>query len=312
MRLSRNMRGVPLLRGLALLALGVLLLVEPLRSLQNLVYLFSAFLLLDGILAAAQGLLNRDQIGWRWWLVQGAVDAAFAVTIIVWPGITALVLFYLLLVWALVLGVASVIGGAALLRNRDLGWPWLLTIGLISTLFGLMLTTKAQTASADILDLVVVVFGLYAFVLGAVHIVSVFSMRWVAQEIDRALAGESLVVTGVAERREAARQAAAAKAAERKAAKASAKEDEAPAGEPTAALPAAALPTTVATVTAPPEELHDRVVVDEMAAYTFPDTPGVVVPPVPPIVVEQDDSTDTVTTTDVDPDAGPGPAAGRG
>lgn len=294
MRLSRNMRGVPLLRGLALLALGVLLLVEPLRSLQNLIYLFSAFLLFDGILAAAQGLLNRDQIGWRWWLVQGAVDAAFAVVIILWPGSTALVLFYLLLVWALVLGIASVIGGVALLRNRDLGWPWLLTIGLISTLFGLMLTTKAQTASADILDLVVVVFGLYAFVLGAVHIVSVFSMRWVAQEIDRALAGESLVVTGVAERREAARQAAAAKAAERKAAKASAKEDGAP--------------------TVPPEELHDRVVDDEIAAYAFPDTPGVVAPPVPPIVVEQDDSTDTITTTDpdADPDAGPGPAAGRG
>ena len=64
-KVSRNMWRMPLLRGLALLALGVLLLVEPLSSLQNLIYLFSGFLLLDGILAAAQGLLNRDQVGWR-------------------------------------------------------------------------------------------------------------------------------------------------------------------------------------------------------------------------------------------------------
>ncbi|SDB90093.1 Uncharacterized membrane protein HdeD, DUF308 family [Sanguibacter gelidistatuariae] len=291
-RLSRNMWRMPLLRGLALLALGVLLLVQPLSTLANLVYLFSAFLLLDGILAAAQGLLNRDQIGWRWWLVQGAVDAAFAVVIFVWPHATALVLFYLLLVWALVLGVVSIIGGVALLRNRDLGWPWLLTIGLISTLFGLMLTTKAQT-SGSILDLVVVVFGLFAFVVGAVHIVSVFSMRWVAQEIDRALAGESLVVAGVAERREAARQATAAKSAERKAAKVSAKEgtDE---GATAPVKPAQTRPTEAV-------DPRDRVRDDELAAFAFPDTPGLVVPPAPPVVLDEDDPSDPES----------GPAAGR-
>lgn len=297
LKLSRNMWRMPLLRGLLLVVLGVLLLVEPLSSLENLVRLFGAFLLLDAIVAAVQGLLNRDQIGWRWWLVQGAVDAVFAILIVAWPSATALVLFYLLVIWTLVLGVVSIIGGVALIRNRDLGWSWLLTIGLLSTLFGLMLVTRAE-ATGSVLDLVVVVFGLYAFVVGAVHIVSVFSMRWVAQEIDRALEGRSLVATGVAERRAAAQEASAARSAERKAAKVAAKTAGAEKASTSGRAVATATPTRVrpgrdGVVTIDDghprgtdaarseearvheaEEARERVVDDELAALAFPDAAG--------------------------------------
>lgn len=250
LRLSRPMWQMPLLRGLALLALGVLLLVEPLTTLTSLIVLFAVFLLVDAALAAAQGLANTGQVGWRWWLVQSAVDVVFSIAVFLWPGPTPLVLFYLLLVWALVLGIVSIVGGVTLLRNRDLGWSWLLTTGIISTLFGLMLLTKVQSATS-VLDLVVVVFGLYAFVMGAVHVVSVFSMRWVAQEIDRALGGQSLVVAGV-EDRKAAR----------------------------AAAPDA------------PTDARDRVSDDELAGLAFPDTPGMVAAPGPPLAFDEDDDGD--------------------
>ena len=258
LRMSRNMWRVPLLRGLVLLALGVLLLVDPLTTLANLVPLFSVFLLLDGVLAAVQGVVTRQETGWRWWLVQAAVSVVFAATIFLWPQPTALVLFYLLLVWALALGIVSIIGGVALARNRDLGWPWLLTTGIISTLFGLMLVTKAQS-SGIVLELVVVVFGLYAFVIGAVHIVSVFAMRWVAQAIDRALAGESLVVAGVADRRAARTHAA----------------DRAP-----------------AELEGAPAASEGRMLDDELAGVGFPDTPGMIASPAPPTVFEDDDDSD--------------------
>lgn len=276
LRMSRPMWQMPLLRGLVLLALGVLLLVEPLTTLTSLVVLFSVYLLVDAILAAAQGLVNRDQVGWRWWLVQSAADVVFAVAIFVWPGPTPLALFYLLLVWALVLGIVSIVGGVTLLRNRDLGWSWLLTTGIISTLFGLMLLTKVQSA-ANVLDLVVVVFGLYAFVLGAVHVVSVFSMRWVAQEIDRALGGQSLVVAGVEGRR---------------AARAVSPDTE-------AAGPAE---RTGADAQDRVSEDEDRVSDDELAGLAFPDTPGMVGTPGPPPAFDDAD-TDTSGSADTsDPD----------
>lgn len=298
LRKARGLWLMPLVRGLLLVLLGLLLMVQPLGTLDRLIMLFGVFLLLDGVVAAVQGLVNRDQIGWRWWLVQGAVDVVFAVLILVWPSATALVLFYLLVVWTLVLGVAAIAGAVALVRNRDLGWPWLLTIGLLSTLFGFLLVTRSQDASAA-LELVTVVFGIYAFISGAVHIVSVFAIRSVAQEIDRALTGQSLVVDAMAARQVASREAAeerarakAAAAADKKAEKKAAKEldpadrpardrkvihlpDGASAAEerPTGSAPAAA--------GAAQDDVYDRRVEDERAAEIFPDSPGVVEPPHP-------------------------------
>ena len=207
----RRVWWIPLLRGLALIVLGLLLMVEPLEVLRTLVVVFAIFLLVDGVVAVLQGLVNRDQQGWRWWLVQGVIDVIFAVLIIAWPDVTALALFYLLVVWALVLGIAAIIGAAALLRNRDLAWPWLLTVGLLSTLFGLLLITKPQTAEG-VLSVTVTVFGIYAFASGAIYVVSAFSVRSVAQYIDKALGGESPVLDAIVERRAQTARAADARA----------------------------------------------------------------------------------------------------
>lgn len=317
LRKARGLWMMPLVRGLLLILLGLLLMVQPLGTLDRLIVLFAVFLVLDGVVAAVQGLVNRDQIGWRWWLVQGAVDVVFAVIIILWPAATALVLFYLLVVWTLVLGVAAIAGSVALVRNRDLGWPWLLTIGLLSTLFGFLLVTRSQDGAAA-LELVTVVFGIYAFVSGAVHVVSVFAIRSVAQEIDRALTGQSLVVDAMAARQVAAREAAeertqarAAASAEKKAEKKAAKE----AGRSEGDAPRPARDTKVIHL---PEDSHDasadgargtardektahdendRVYDDELAATGFPDSPGVVSTP-PTVVPDEERSGRVPARTD--------------
>jgi uncharacterized membrane protein HdeD (DUF308 family) len=313
LRKARGLWIMPLIRGLLLVLLGLLLMVQPLGTLDRLIMLFGVFLLLDGVVAAVQGLVNRDQIGWRWWLVQGAVDVVFAVLVLVWPSATALVLFYLLVVWTLVLGVAAIAGAVALVRNRDLGWPWLLTIGLLSTLFGFLLVTRSQDASAA-LELVTVVFGIYAFVSGAVHIVSVFAIRSVAQEIDRALTGRSLVVDAMAARQVAAREAAeeraeakAAASAEKKAEKQAAKEhgregDRAARDRKVIHLPdgseeqhGSGAPGAVGTggtggtvrTGESSAEAHDRRLDDERAAAGFPDSPGIVEAPHPVVLDDQ-------------------------
>lgn len=311
LRKARGLWMMPLVRGLLLILLGLLLMVEPFGTLDRLIVLFAVFLALDGVVAAVQGLVNRDQIGWRWWLVQGAVDVVFAVIIVVWPSATALVLFYLLVVWTLVLGVAAIAGSVALVRNRDLGWPWLLTIGLLSTLFGFLLVTRSQDGDAA-LELVTVVFGIYAFVSGAVHVVSVFAIRSVAQEIDRALTGQSLVVDAMAARHEAAREAAeerararAAASAEKKADKKAAKEAGRGDGEtPRAArdrkvihLPDESHDSHAARGKASTDEDKDRVYDDELAAAGFPDSPGVVSTP-PSVVPDEERSGRVPARTD--------------
>ncbi|MFI2753857.1 HdeD family acid-resistance protein [Cellulomonas sp. P22] len=164
---------LPVLRGVLLVVLGFLMLVEPLATVSTLVWVFGVFAVVDGLIALGQGFLHRGTPGAPLWMVQGLVGVAFGVVIVLWPGPTALVLFYLLAIWVLVLGVFSVIGAASMYRSRDQGWTWALASGLVAVLFGLFLVLRPQ----DTVEVLVVVFGLFAFVLGAVLTVSGFALR---------------------------------------------------------------------------------------------------------------------------------------
>ena len=194
----KNVWWLPVVRGVLLVVLGLLLMIQPLEALETLRWVFGVFLVADAVLVAAQGLAHRKQVGWRWWLAQAVVNVVFGVAVMFWPDLSVVALYYVLVVWVLVLGVTAIVGAAGLVRNRDLGWPWMLTFGIVSTLFGLLLVTRPVDAD-DVLDLTVVVFGLYAFVAGAIHVVSGFGVRSVARELAELRAqavAAGVVVTG--------------------------------------------------------------------------------------------------------------------
>jgi uncharacterized membrane protein HdeD (DUF308 family) len=194
----KNVWWLPVVRGLLLVVLGLLLMIQPLEALETLRWVFGIFLVADAVLVAVQGLAHRKQVGWTWWLAQAAVNLLFGAAVMFWPDLSVTALYYVLVVWVLVLGITAIVGAAGLVRNRDLGWPWLLTFGIVSTLFGLLLVTRPVDAD-DVLSLTVVVFGLYAFVAGSIHVVSGFGVRSVARELAdlRAQAvAAGVVVTG--------------------------------------------------------------------------------------------------------------------
>ncbi|WP_435298852.1 HdeD family acid-resistance protein [Timonella sp. A28] len=178
---------VPLLRGVVLIVLGLLVMIEPLNTLTALTWIFGLFLLVDAVIVVGQGWLHRSQDGWKLWLFQGAVDAAFAVLLRLWPSLTVAVFFYLLTIWTIVLGVVSIIGAAVLAKNKDLGWPWLLVFGLLSFMFGVMLLLRGAKDFSEALEIVGLIIGIYAFIGGSVQIVAAFSVRSVAKEISQAL-----------------------------------------------------------------------------------------------------------------------------
>lgn len=194
----RRVWWLPVVRGVVLVVLGLLLMIEPLEQLGTLRLVLGAFLVADGVLVAVQGFVHRQQTGSAWWLAQAGVNVVFGVVVGLWPDLTATALYYVLAVWVLVLGVTTIAGAAALARNRDLGWAWVLTFGIVSVLFGVLLVTRPLDAF-DVLRLVTVVFALYAFVAGSIHVVSGFAVRAVARELAdlRAhAAAAGVVVTG--------------------------------------------------------------------------------------------------------------------
>ena len=152
------------LRGALAVVFGVLALIWPDITLRALVLLFGFYALVDGLLALAALLLGGRLVGQRrgWLVVEGVAGIAAGVFTFLWPGITALVLLYLIAVWAVATGVLEV--AVAVYLRRELRGEWLLVLGGIASMaFGVLLAVRPGEGAIA----VVWVLGVYALVFGA-------------------------------------------------------------------------------------------------------------------------------------------------
>src|SRR6266852_6137475 len=109
------------LRGLAAVWLGVLAFVWPGMTLAVLVLLFGAYALVDGIL----GILAAGRGGTDHRLVmglEGVVGVLAGLAAFVLPGLTALVLLYIIAFWAILTGVLEVVAAVRLRRAITNEW----------------------------------------------------------------------------------------------------------------------------------------------------------------------------------------------
>lgn len=175
------------LRGLAALIFGLLMFVWPLISLEVLVLFFGGYAMADGLLsivATAKAQVNSR----RWWslLVGGVLSFIIGLLTFIWPGITALVLLYLIAFRAILLGVFEV--AAAIRLRRLFKGEWLLAIGgVISILFGLILLIYPAAGAIAVVWLI----GLYSLVAGITLLALAFKLR------SFSYAGKQDVFTGV-------------------------------------------------------------------------------------------------------------------
>jgi uncharacterized membrane protein HdeD (DUF308 family) len=163
--LSRNWWLVAL-RGVAGILFGLCTLVAPGISLAALVLLYGAYAFTDGLLAIVSAVRRRGA-GNRWGLllVEGLVGIAAGVLTVIWPGITALALLYLIAAWALVTGVLEI--AAAIRLRKIISDEWLLALsGVASVAFAVVLMLFPAAGALA----VVLWIGAYAFVFGALLI----------------------------------------------------------------------------------------------------------------------------------------------
>ncbi len=170
---------VPVVRGVFLLILGFIMLANPLWSVKALVWIFGVFAILDGIIALTEWFTNRKEAGAGWWLVSGLVSLAIGIVAVVWPGPTASVIFYLIAIWVLLLGILQIIASVLRYRAKDDGWAWVLTSGLVSFLFGLIMITHQETSA----KVIVIILGLFAFVAGVLLVVGGFATKSIGRKL---------------------------------------------------------------------------------------------------------------------------------
>jgi len=160
------------LRGLAAILFGVLAFVWPGMTLAVLVLLFGAYALVDGVLtliAAFRGGVQHRIV----MLVEGVVSVLAGLAAFVWPGLTALVLLYIIAFWAIVTGVLEIVTAIRVRRaiSNELG---LVIGGVLSVVFGVVLLIAPGAGALAVIFLI----GAYAVVFG----IALLGLAWRLRE----------------------------------------------------------------------------------------------------------------------------------
>lgn len=165
------------LRGLLGIAFGLICLLVPAAAILALILLFSAYMLVDGVLAIASG-IKAARSGERWGLLilEGVVDIAAGVIAFLWPAITAVAFVILIAVWAIISGALMLT--AAFTLKLDHGRWWLALAAVASVIFGVVLLV------APVVGAVVLTWwlGAYAIVFGVFLLVLAFQLHGKKEE----------------------------------------------------------------------------------------------------------------------------------
>lgn len=107
-------------------------------SLLGLIILFGIFSFVSGFFAL-MSLKNRHRDEPTWMvLLEGITGIAVGIIAFIWPGLTGVVLLYLIAAWAIVSGVFEVM--TAIRLRRQIKNEWLLILaGIASVIFGVLL-----------------------------------------------------------------------------------------------------------------------------------------------------------------------------
>jgi uncharacterized membrane protein HdeD (DUF308 family) len=169
--LARNW-WVVVLRGLCGVLFGLVAFAWPGVTLGALVLLWGAYALADGVLAIASAFSGSS--GQPWWVLalEGIAGLGAAAATFFYPGLTALVLLYVIAAWAILTGVFE-IAAAIRLRKEIEGEFWLALAGLASVAFGVLLVVRPGAGALS----VVWIIGAYALLFGAMLIVLGFRLK---------------------------------------------------------------------------------------------------------------------------------------
>lgn len=170
---------VVLLRGIFAVLFGIVALVWPTITVWALVVVFAVYAIVDGVVLVAHSIRDRARLdGWGWWLAMGVVSVIAGLVALFWPGITALVLLYVIAFYAILFGITGIVGAIRFRKIPESGWVWSLVAGILAVLFGIVLLIFP---GEGILSLIVLL-AIYAIIFGALLVIASFQARSAAKK----------------------------------------------------------------------------------------------------------------------------------
>lgn len=154
------------LRGVLAIIFGILALVLPGAAIFALVILFGVYALVDGVMAVIAATRGRDT-NQRWWvlLLEGLAGIIAGIIALVWPGITAVALLFVIAFWAIVTGILEI--AAAIRLRREINNEWALGLtGALSVILGIVLLVNPGAGALGLIWAI----GIYAILFGVLMI----------------------------------------------------------------------------------------------------------------------------------------------
>lgn len=170
---------VMLIWGILVVLFGLSAIIWPHITLLALVALFGAFALVNGVLAIVMAIQERHQIPyWGMELAAGILSLLVGLGVMFWPGLSALVILYMIATWAIITGIFQL---AAAFSGMFTHSPVFLAIaGIASIILGIVLFASSPVVA---LLAMVWVIGVYALVDGLMLIGRSFHIRSLAKKL---------------------------------------------------------------------------------------------------------------------------------
>jgi uncharacterized membrane protein HdeD (DUF308 family) len=162
------------IRGGIAIIFGLAALLRPDIALEALILLFGAYALVDGVFAIV-GVFGGTRGGTPRWLllIEGIAGILAGIIAFVLPGLTAVVLLYLIAAWAVVTGIFEI--ASAIRLRREIRGEWALIVGgALSIVFGVILAVIGPVAG--LLSLIWLI-GVYAVAFGILMLITAFQVR---------------------------------------------------------------------------------------------------------------------------------------
>ncbi len=161
------------LRGILAIFFGVVAFFFTGQTLLAMVLVFGVFAVLSGVTAIIIAVrAGEAHQRWGWLAVSGAISIVAGVISIVWPGLTALTVVYLVAIWAILSGVAEI--AFAFQWPDTLAHAWLIGIsGAVSVVFGVLLAIWPRVGALTLTWLV----GVYAIIYGGLLLYYAYRLR---------------------------------------------------------------------------------------------------------------------------------------
>jgi uncharacterized membrane protein HdeD (DUF308 family) len=150
---------VYLIRGVCAVLFGLLAIIWPSITLYVLIIVFGVYAIVNGIFE----LFSSGRGGARGLMVfAGLFSILVGLLALLWPGMTALTLLFMIAIWAVVVGIVELV--AAILLRRAVRGEWTFIVsGVLAILFGILLflwPAAGALAAAWLIGVMAILYGI--------------------------------------------------------------------------------------------------------------------------------------------------------